>query len=159
MTTHHHPQPQPSSSTIGDLEELDDESIVRAETEDSPSGQSLVEKTDQDLKTFSELLDSITTVDERLKLLWKQIYENALMDRRNAYLIWTDLYINVHGKPEQHVMHGTNLFHYQEIMIKANASLLKLAELVAKAKDAQNAEEMPSSQEIFNRLKRQSTGR
>lgn len=125
---------------------------------DSPTGQQLIKKTDQDLATFVELLDSITTIDDRLKLLWKQIYENALIDRRNAYMIWTDLYLTVHGNPEQHVIHGDHLSKYMERMEKANTQLLKLAELVYKAKDKQEAEEIPDSRSLFERIKHSSKG-
>jgi len=133
-----------------------EEEIVQMDN--NPSGQQLIKKADQDLATFVELLDSITTIDERLKLLWKQIYENALIDRRNAYMIWTDLYLTVHGNPEQHVIHGDHLSKYMERMEKANTQLLKLAELVYKAKDKQEAEEIPDSRAIFDRIKRNSRG-
>ena len=89
-----------------------EEQIVQTET--NISGQQLIKKTESDLATFVDLLDSLTTVDERLKLLWKQIYENALMDRRNAYVVWTDLFMAVHGNPEQHVIHGDHLSKYME---------------------------------------------
>jgi len=133
-----------------------EEEIIQMDN--NPTGQQLIKKTDQDLATFVELLDSITTIDERLKLLWKQIYENALIDRRNAYMIWTDLYLTVHGNPEQHVIHGDHLSKYMERMEKANTQLLKLAELVYKAKDKQEAEEIPDSRAIFDRIKRNSRG-
>jgi hypothetical protein len=133
-----------------------EEEIIQMDN--NPSGQQLIKKADQDLATFVELLDSITTIDERLKLLWKQIYENALIDRRNAYMIWTDLYLQVHGNPEQHVIHGDHLSKYMERMEKANTQLLKLAELVYKAKDKQEAEEIPDSKSIFDRIKRGSRG-
>lgn len=133
-----------------------EEEIVQMDN--NPSGQQLIKKADQDLATFVELLDSITTIDERLKLLWKQIYENALIDRRNAYMIWTDLYLTVHGNPEQHVIHGDHLSKYMERMEKANTQLLKLAELVYKAKDKQEAEEIPDSRAIFDKIKRNSRG-
>ena len=124
----------------------------------NPSGQELIKKTEADLATFVDLLNSLTTVDERLKLLWKQIYENALVDRRNAYLIWTDLYITVQGNPEQHVIHGDHLSKYMERMEKANTQLLKLAELVHKAKDQQEAEEVPDSKTLFDKMKRSVRG-
>ena len=110
------------------------------------------------MATFVDLLNSLTTIDERLKLLWKQIYENALVDRRNAYLIWTDLYITVQGNPEQHVIHGDHLSKYMERMEKANTQLLKLAELVHKAKDQQEAEEVPDSKTLFDKMKRSVRG-
>lgn len=124
------------------------------EKDQTPTNIELIKKAESDLQTFSDLLDSITTVDEKLKLLWKQIYENALIDRRNAYIIWTDLYLQVHGNAEQHVIHGDHLSKYMERMEKANTQLLKLAELVYKAKDKQEAEELPASSELFDRLKR-----
>lgn len=133
-----------------------EEEIIQMDN--NPTGQQLIKKADQDLATFVDLLDSITTIDERLKLLWKQIYENALIDRRNAYMIWTDLYLQVHGNPEQHVIHGDHLSKYMERMEKANTQLLKLAELVYKAKDKQEAEEIPDSKAIFDRIKRNSRG-
>ena len=129
-----------------------------AHMDNNPSGQELIKKADQDLATFVELLDSITTIDDRLKLLWKQIYENALIDRRNAYMIWTDLYLTVHGNPEQHVIHGDHLAKYMERMEKANTQLLKLAELVYKAKDKQESEEIPDSKTLFEKIKRSSRG-
>ena len=121
-----------------------------------PSGQQILDKTEQELRVFCDLLEEITTVDARLKLLWKQIYENALIDRRNAYVIWTDLYVIVCGKAEQHVVHGDHLAKYMERMEKANTQLLKLAELVHKAKEKQETEEIPSSRELFKQLKNNS---
>lgn len=122
-----------------------------------PTPQTSIKKTirdtDEDLNEFSLLLDSITTIDEKLKMLWKQIYRNSLEDRRNAHLIWLDLYTIVFGNPEQHVIHGDHLSKYLERMEKANAQLLKLAELVYKAKEKQEAEELPSSGNLFQQLK------
>ena len=130
-------------------DELADQTIAATET-----GKALIAKTENDLLAFVQLLDSIDTVDERLKLLWKQIYENALMDRRNAYVVWTDLFMAVHGNPEQHVIHGDHLAKYMERMEKANVQLLKLAELVYKAKDKQEAESLPSGGALFDRLEK-----
>jgi len=121
-------------------------------------GSELVKKTEADLATFSDLLNSIDSVDERLKLLWKQIYENALIDRRNAYTVWTDLFMAVHGNPEQHVIHGDHLSKYMERMEKANVQLLKLAELVYKAKDKQEAESIPTGGALFDKLERKLRG-
>lgn len=130
-------------------DELADQTIAATET-----GKALITKTENDLLTFVQLLDSIDTVDERLKLLWKQIYENALMDRRNAYVVWTDLFMAVHGNPEQHVIHGDHLAKYMERMEKANLQLLKLAELVYKAKDKQESESVPTGSALFDRLEK-----
>ncbi len=117
-------------------------------------GLELVRKTEKELSTFSDLLDSLAGVDERVKLLWKQIYENALTDRRNAYMVWSDLYMAVHGNPEQHVIHGDHLSKYMERMEKANTQVLKLAELVYKAKDKQEQEELPLGSSLYDRLEK-----
>lgn len=117
-------------------------------------GRELIKKSEADLSTFVGLLDSIDTIDERLKLLWKQIYENALMDRRNAYIVWTDLFAAVHGNPEQHVIHGDHLSKYMERLTRSNDQLLKLAELVAKAKEKQETEEIPTGGALFDRLEK-----
>lgn len=117
-------------------------------------GLELVRKTEKELTTFSDLLDSLASVDDRVKLLWKQIYENALTDRRNAYMVWSDLYMAVHGNPEQHVIHGDHLSKYMERMEKANTQVLKLAELVYKAKDKQEQEELPLGASLYDRLEK-----
>lgn len=117
-------------------------------------GLELVRKTEKDLSTFSELLDSLAGVDERVKLLWKQIYENALTDRRNAYMVWSDLYMAVHGNPQQHVIHGDHLSKYMERITRCNDQLLKLAELVYKAKDKQELEELPLGASLYDRLEK-----
>jgi hypothetical protein len=69
-------------------------------------------------------------------------------------MIWTDLYLTVHGNPEQHVIHGDHLSKYMERMEKANTQLLKLAELVHKAKDRQEADELPRGNSLFDRLEK-----
>lgn len=135
---------------MNDLSERLAEEVIGS----TEAGRELVKKTVTDLNTFVDLLDSIDTVDERLKLLWKQIYENALTDRRNAYIVWTDLLMAVHGNPEQHVIHGDHLAKYMERMEKANVQLLKLAELVYKAKDKQEAESIPTGGALFDRLEK-----
>lgn len=121
-----------------------------------PSGLGIMKKSKEDLENFAALLDSLVNIDEKLKMLWKQIYENALTDRRNAYIIWTDLYIVVQGNAENHVIHGDHLAKYMERMEKANTQLLKLAELVHKAKDKQDAEDLPTGNDLFDRLERRS---
>ena len=135
------------------ISEIADSVIANNET-----GKELTKRVEEDLATFSDLLNSIDSVDDRLKLLWKQIYENALIDRRNAYIVWTDLFMAVHGNPEQHVIHGDHLAKYMERMEKANVQLLKLAELVHKAKDKQEAESLPSGGALFDRLEKKLRG-
>lgn len=134
---------------------LTDELINNSEPKLShSSGMQIMQKTKEDLDNFCALLDSLTTIDDRLRLLWKQIYENALTDRRNAYIVWTDLYMVIGGNAENHVVHGDHLAKYMERMEKANNQLLKLAELVYKAKDKQDAESVPTGNDLFDQLEK-----
>jgi predicted secreted Zn-dependent protease len=95
----------------------------------------LGKQTKAQIKTFVELLNSLDTSLDKKKQLWKLIFENAVTDRKNAYLVFADLYVAVHQHPEQHAIHGPTLSKYMERMSKATDQLLKLAELVAVAED------------------------
>ena len=48
------------------------------------------EKEDK-INKFSDLLDSLENTEDKKKLLWKEVYENALTDRENAGILLTDL--------------------------------------------------------------------
>lgn len=102
--------------------------------------EQLQEKTNQQLANFNELLETLASTEDKLKSLWRQIYENAITDRTNAYIVWLDLYKDVQGKPTEHGIHGQNLSRYMERMSKANDQLIKLAELVSAAKKKETAE-------------------
>lgn len=111
----------------------------------------LKEESEKNLSDFDDLLDSISTTEERKKSLWRQIYKNAVTDRTNAYLSWSDLYSKVHGNPTEHAVHGQNLSRYMERMSKANDQLLKLAELVAAVKEKEEDESV-SEEDLYNQL-------
>jgi ethanolamine utilization protein EutQ (cupin superfamily) len=102
---------------------------------------------------FASLLDTISSVEEKTKSLWRQIYENAVEDRQNAGLMWTDLYIRVHGKAEEHAIHGATLAKYIERMSKANEQLVKLTDLVSKASNIQ-VEETISDEDIYREVEK-----
>lgn len=91
---------------------------------------------------FKDLLDSITTLQDKRKLLWQDVYTNALQDRDYALQMYTHLSGFVAGDPQQHALHGPNIAKYLERMSKANDQLLKLAELVAAALTKQEEEGM-----------------
>lgn len=119
------------------------------------SGMELAKKKQAQLQDFSNLLDSIDRKLDKKKTLWKQVYENAITDRMNAYLVFADLYINVHGKPDAHALHGQNLAKYLERMSKSNEQLLKLAELVANAEiEGTDKEEESnlSEDDLYNKI-------
>lgn len=111
----------------------------------------LEKKLSQQVKEFSELLGTLATVEDRTKALWRQIYENAVNDRKNAYIMWVDLYIHVHSNPTEHAVHGQNLARYLERMSKANDQILKLADLVAQASEEQ-LETSVSQDDIYDQI-------
>lgn len=101
-----------------------------------PDYREMAEKTQEQFDEFSSLLASLDKTLDKKKKLWQHIYENAVTDRRNAYMVFTDLYENVCGRSEQHAIHGQTIAKYLERMSKATDQLVKLAELVAKAEEA-----------------------
>jgi len=88
------------------------------------------------IKDFSGLLNQIESINDKKKQLWKEIYENAICDRQNAYIMFTKLVMIVQDKSTEHAVHGRTISSYIERMSKANEQLIKLAELVARAEAA-----------------------
>lgn len=121
----------------------------------APPLEELREKNAKELTSFNELLDSLSSTEDKQKSLWRQIYENSITDRMNAYIVWVDLFRDVQGRPSEHGIHGQNLSRYMERMSKANDQLLKLAELVgnAKKKDSSEITEDSLYQEMENESK------
>lgn len=118
------------------------------------STKDLDKQTHKQMKAFSDLLNSLDRTLDKKKELWKQIYENAVTDRKNAYLVFADLYVAVHSKPAEHAIHGQTLSKYMERMSKATDQLLKLAELVASAEDKvpTNVDERMSDDDIYSSI-------
>lgn len=106
------------------------------------------------LKVFGDLLNSLDKSLDKKKQLWKQIYENAVTDRKNAYLVFADLYVGVHSKPAEHAIHGQTLSKYMERMSKTTDQLLKLAELVAAAEEKipQEIEDRLSDDDLYSSI-------
>ena len=87
------------------------------------------------ISKFSELLDSLENTEDKKKLLWREVYENALTDRENAGVLLTDLLIQTRGSLANHGTYGTTLTKYLERMSKSNDQILRLAEIIAKEED------------------------
>lgn len=101
-------------------------------------------------KDFSDLLDQIDGVSDKKKRLWREIYENAITDRQNAYILFTTLLDIVEDKSTEHAIHGKTLATYIERMSKANDQLIRLAELVSKSESKQEEEIDP--EEMFKKI-------
>ena len=102
------------------------------------------------VRDFTDLLDQIDGVSDKKKKLWKEIYENAITDRQNAYILFTTLLDIVEDKSTEHAIHGKTLSTYIERMSKANDQLIRLAELVSKSESKSDAEIDP--EEMFKKI-------
>lgn len=84
---------------------------------------------------FGALLESIENIEDKKKHLWREIYENAIVDRMNAYMLFTDVYSCMTGDKADHVTLGPMMAKYIERMNKANDQLIKLAELISREEE------------------------
>lgn len=91
--------------------------------------ESLDEK-DKKVQSFKQIIDSIETVDEKKRILWKEIYENALQDRESASVLFTDVWMQIRGNSANHNLLGPVAAKYIERMSRANDQIIKLAEML-----------------------------
>lgn len=108
-------------------------------------------KLDEKSKQFSDLLESIESTNDKKKMLWKEIYDNAINDRMNAYMLFTGIYTNMGNSTNDHVTVGPTLSKYLERMNKSNDQLIKLAELISK--EEERAESV-NPDDIFSKIDR-----
>jgi hypothetical protein len=108
-----------------------------------------IKEKENKIKQFGDLLDSLTNSEDKKKLLWKEIYENAVTDRENAYILFHEVYSIMSQTAAEHISVGPIMNKYLERMNKANDQLLKLAELVSKAEE-QNSKIDP--EDIFSKI-------
>ena len=87
------------------------------------------------VEAFSDILDTLSSTEEKKKLLWKEIYQNAVVDRENAAMLFTDAWKNMQGGSSEHVSLGSTMSKYLERMCKSNEQILRLAELITKAEE------------------------
>lgn len=109
------------------------------------------EKTvEEKVEDFSELLDTIDGTSDKKKKLWKEIYENAIIDRQNAHSLLVALLDIVQDKSMEHAVHGKNMSTYIEKMSKANEQLIRLAELISKSESKEDKDIDP--EEMFRKI-------
>ena len=94
---------------------------------------SRAEEKEKKVKIFGEILDVLNSTEDKKKALWKEIYENAITDRENAYILFHEAYSSMLNSSTEHISVGPILNKYLERMNKSNDQLLKLAELISKA--------------------------
>jgi hypothetical protein len=103
------------------------------------------------VEQFSDILDGIENASDKKKMLWKEIYENAIVDRTNAHILFTDLYSQMGGSAADHATLGVTLTKYLERMSKSNEQLLNLAKQIA---DSESSSVEISEEDIFERIKK-----
>ena len=109
-----------------------------------------IEKIEEKAKKFEEMLSELVSSEDKKKLLWKEIYENANLDRQNAHVLFVEAYTQMRTGLAEHVAIGSTLSKYLERMNKSNEQLLKLAEIIAKA-ELENAKIDPD--DLFSQIK------
>lgn len=97
------------------------------------------EKTKKKMEDFNEVLKKIKHADAKKRILWKEIYENALTDRQNAHILFVEAYTSMSNSSAEHVSIGGTLSKYLERMAKSNEQLLKLADLISKSEADHNS--------------------
>jgi hypothetical protein len=81
---------------------------------------------------FEEVLGGIDGLDDKKKMLWLEIYKNAVSDRESASILFTDTIMQLKGNASNHTLLGPVVVKYIERMSRANDQLIKLAELIIK---------------------------
>lgn len=101
---------------------------------------------------FSELLNKITGIDDKKKQLWLEIYQNAVTDRQNSFVMFIKLVRITNDQSTEHAVHGRTMATYLERMSRANDQLIKLADLVARNDSPQGF----STEELFDKIRHKS---
>jgi len=101
------------------------------------------------IKNFADILDNIASLEDKKKMLWKEIYENSLEDREKAKMLFNDAYISMSGGVNEHMNIGAVMSKYLERMTRSNDQILKLAELIAKEEEKSEA---ISEDDIFGKI-------
>ena len=81
---------------------------------------------------FEDLLASIEGIDDKKRILWTEIYRNAITDRESASILYTDTIMQLKGNTANHTILGPVVVKYIERMSRANDQLIKLAEIITK---------------------------
>ncbi len=89
-----------------------------------------LKKKEHKVNQFGDVLDKIEGLDDKKRVLWLEIYHNALTDRENASILFTDTFMQIKGNSANHSILGPVVVKYIERMSRANDQIIKLAELI-----------------------------
>ena len=70
--------------------------------------------TEDKIKDFSDLLDSLENTEDKKKLLWKDSYKNSIDDRETASILVDDLLLKIQGNLNNHQLFGTLMTKFLE---------------------------------------------
>ena len=101
------------------------------------------------VSSFNELLDELTSTEDKRKALWREVYENAVSDRERASILYTEAFKSMTGSATEHMQLGSTMVKYLERMCKSNDQILSLADLINKA---ETAETKIDSEELFSKI-------
>ena len=107
------------------------------------------EKQASTMYDFETLLNDSKGLDEKKKLLWKQIYRNAVEDRSSAAVLFESAHKTMGQSSTDHISMGSTLTKYLEKMTKSNQQLLELSALISK--DEEQAANIDPD-DIFKRI-------
>ena len=107
------------------------------------------EKKEDQIKNFADILDNIDSLEDKKKMLWKEIYENSINDREKAKMLFNDAYMSMQGGVNEHMNIGAIMSKYLERMCRSNDQILKLAELIAKEEEKSGT---ISDDDIFGKI-------
>jgi len=122
-----------------------------------PNPTSIVEISERDfeakIRDFSDLLKDIENLSDKKRELWKNIYENAISDRQNSFIVFKQVFNLINAKSTststEYAVHAKTLTSCIERMAKANDQLIKLADLVAQAERKDNELD---ADDLFDRI-------
>tara|TARA_B000000557_G_C20802919_1_gene456382 strand:+ start:1177 stop:1548 length:372 start_codon:yes stop_codon:yes gene_type:complete len=107
------------------------------------------DKKENQIKNFADILESIDSLEDKKKMLWKEIYENSLDDREKAKMLFNDAYISMQGGVNEHMNIGGVMSKYLERMGKSNDQIIKLVELISKEEEKS---ENVSADDLFSKI-------
>ena len=107
------------------------------------------EKQKNAMYDFEILLDKSKGLDDKKRILWKQIYRNAVEDRSTAGSLFNNAYSSMGQASTDHLAMGATLVKYLEKMTKSNQQLLELSALISRDEE-QNAKIDPD--DIFKKI-------
>ena len=126
-----------------------------SEADDKKALEGIVEMSERSveerIRDFGGIVEDIESLDDKTRRLWKEIYENAIADRQNSYVMFTKLVKIAGDKTSEHAVHGKSIATYIERMQRSNDQLVKLAELIA---DAKKKDESLNPNELFDQIKK-----